>query len=233
MIYVCSDLHGHLSVYHKIKAMLNPEDEVYFLGDAGDRGPDSWETIKAIYNDPQFHYIKGNHEDMMVKACREYLIDSNMWDYQTYNLCLWNGGRETLEAWEWDPDRVEWFKKLNLLPTWERIEVCGRAYILCHAGFTPWIPEGESECEIPWDETLIWDRDHYLDDWVDGEMEDVIIVHGHTPIHHLAKDLRADWEDGPFWYADGHKVCIDSGGFFSDEFILLNLNTLESWILTS
>ena len=35
MVYVMSDLHGHYKIYEKVKAMLKPEDKVYFLGDAG------------------------------------------------------------------------------------------------------------------------------------------------------------------------------------------------------
>ena len=40
--FALSDIHGHYEIYEKVKAMLKPEDIVYFLGDAGDRGPDSW-----------------------------------------------------------------------------------------------------------------------------------------------------------------------------------------------
>ena len=35
--YVCSDLHGYLELYKKIKSFIKPEDTVFFLGDAGDR----------------------------------------------------------------------------------------------------------------------------------------------------------------------------------------------------
>jgi hypothetical protein len=38
-VYACGDLHGHLSIYNKIKAILNPEDKVYCVGDCVDRGP--------------------------------------------------------------------------------------------------------------------------------------------------------------------------------------------------
>ena len=36
--YVCSDLHGYLELYKKIKNFIKPEDTIFFLGDAGDRG---------------------------------------------------------------------------------------------------------------------------------------------------------------------------------------------------
>lgn len=40
-VYALSDLHGYLDLYKQIKEFLKPEDKVYFLGDAGDRGPQS------------------------------------------------------------------------------------------------------------------------------------------------------------------------------------------------
>ena len=117
-VYALGDLHGHYEIYEKVKAMLKPEDTVYFLGDAGDRGPESWKCIKAIYDDPQFIYIKGNHEDMLVKACEEYLADGQ-WEYHSWALCAHNGGRDTMDSWERDPDREAWVKRLRDLPTWD------------------------------------------------------------------------------------------------------------------
>lgn len=234
-VYALGDLHGHFEIYEKVKAMLKPEDKVYFVGDAGDRGPDSWRCIKAIYDDPQFVYIKGNHEDMLVKACEDYLADDFMWDYHSYSLSAMNGGRDTMEEWELDPDREAWVKKLAELPTWDSYESpTGEVFLLSHAGFTPWLYEKrKDECVIPPDRMLIWDREHYLEDWREGEMDgDVIIVHGHTPIHHLSEDLWIEWDSGAFWYCEKHKVCIDSGGFFSGEWILLNLDTKEDIVLT-
>lgn len=37
--YACSDLHGRLDLLKQIQDFLQPDDTVYFLGDAGDRGP--------------------------------------------------------------------------------------------------------------------------------------------------------------------------------------------------
>ena len=231
-VFACSDIHGHYEIYEKIKAMLKPDDCVYFLGDAGDRGPDSWKTIKAIYNDPQFIYIKGNHEDMLVKACKDYLEDDYMWDYSSYMLSYRNGGKQTMEDWEIDPDRVGWYQRLRDLPTWDTYCANGREIVLCHAGFTPWMAEGETSYELPCDEDLIWDREHYYSrTYLPMHMDDVLVVHGHTPIHHLASDIDEDWESGAFWYMNGHKCCIDSGGFFSGEFVLLNLDTLEDTVI--
>lgn len=38
--YACSDLHGRLDLLEQIQSFLKSDDRVYFLGDAGDRGPD-------------------------------------------------------------------------------------------------------------------------------------------------------------------------------------------------
>ena len=66
--YAISDLHGRMDLFRQVKEFLQPEDVVYVLGDCGDRGPAGWELIKTVYEDPQFIYLMGNHEDMLVNA---------------------------------------------------------------------------------------------------------------------------------------------------------------------
>ena len=234
--FALSDIHGHYEIYEKVKAMLKPEDKVYFLGDACDRAPkegDSWKCVKAIYHDPQFIYLLGNHEDMLVKACEDYL-EYGTWSYDSYLLSYRNGGKDTMDSWERDQERELWVKRLRDLPTWDTYEnKNGVVFVLCHAGLTPWLAEGTlDECVIPNDEALIWDREHYLEDYDIDQMDNVIVVGGHTPAHYMSADLNIDWESGAFWYCNGHKVCIDSGGFFSGEFVLLDLDTLEDIIFT-
>ena len=70
-IYACSDLHGRLDLLKQIQDFLQLDDTIYFLGDAGDRGPNPWETIKAVAQDKRFIYLKGNHEDMLVKTMED------------------------------------------------------------------------------------------------------------------------------------------------------------------
>lgn len=232
MTYVMSDLHGYIEIYKKVKKILNPEDKVYFLGDAGDRGPESWECIKTIMSDPQFIYLKGNHEDMLVEAATDYLEGDERWDHKSWSLSARNGGIRTLEAWEADPYRKQWLAKIKKLPTWDTYDTDDRTYVLSHAGFTPWKNDCEDVIELPTDEDMIWNRNHWLDDPQESEIDtDVVIVHGHTPIPYVAMDLNMEWEGGAFWYDGGRKVCIDSGGFFTHEWILLNLDTMEEYII--
>ena len=88
--YAISDLHGRMDLFRQVKEFLQPEDVVYVLGDCGDRGPAGWELIKTIYEDPQFIYLMGNHEDMLVDAMRG--------DKQ---LCFYNGGKDTFRSWKY------------------------------------------------------------------------------------------------------------------------------------
>ena len=92
-VYALSDLHGNLELLKAIQKFLNEDDKVYFLGDGGDRGPNPWETIKEIYKDKRFIYIKGNHEDMLVNALTDYL-DNGYMDYSFWMLTN-NGGSQT------------------------------------------------------------------------------------------------------------------------------------------
>ena len=59
-VYALSDLHGNEILFNKILNFLTPNDKVYFLGDAADRGKVGFGLIKQIYEDPRFIYVKGN-----------------------------------------------------------------------------------------------------------------------------------------------------------------------------
>ena len=115
-VYAVSDLHGCLDTYYKIKKLLKPEDKVYCLGDCGDRGPEPWATIKSVYQDPQFIYLKGNHEDMLTKASWESLYHSSS-KYQ--RLLAHNGGYDTLLGLLEEKEPLDWISKLEDLPTSE------------------------------------------------------------------------------------------------------------------
>ena len=90
-----------------------------------------------------------------------------------------------------------------------------------------------------YDKDLIWDRDHFLDEWPEDEMfQKAIIVHGHTPIPYLLDDIdpcgkMGDIEPGAFWYADGRKCCIDCGSVFTGICVLLNLDTWDEEVFMS
>lgn len=224
--WAISDIHGHLDVWKKVKNIIAPEDKVYVIGDLVDRGPQSWETFKVVYQDPQAIVMCGNHEDMLINACTDYFKNDESWQYESYHQSIRNGGYGTMSDWEMETCREGWLKTLKKLP----LILQYKNIVLTHAGYTPYIDEDDSKISR---EDLLWDREHYFDIWNSNwHRDDIIIVHGHTPNQHLAEDLRADWNGGAFRYFNNHKICIDSGGFFSGHWTLLNLDTLEDTIIT-
>lgn len=235
-VYAISDLHGCLNLYKQVKAFLKPEDKVYCLGDCGDRGPNSWETIKAVAADPQFIYLMGNHESILVAAMCSILdkpqVGDSIFYHNPESLLAMNGGAETLNSWIKEGQNPEWIDYLNSL---RRIDfyknTTGINIILNHAGFTPDSP--------PNDYDLVWSRSHFWAPWPKG-YDNVVVVHGHTPCEYLSKDLnmvhgpehRKDWApiDGAIWYADGHKIDIDMGSFNTGTTLLFDLDTFDEHI---
>ena len=237
-VYACSDLHGMLELYKQIKEFLQPEDKVYMLGDMGDRGTDCWETVKAILDNPQFKVIMGNHEDMLIKVMTAYYhfpVEERDRVLYTHDaqILSWNGGIPTYTGWtkENEGTRLKYYRRLKALPTHlEYKNKDGKIIFMSHAGFTPYV-----EDEFPTDEELIWDRNHYLYAWPHDALENAIALHGHTPIEYIVDDQHR-FSRGPYklpkyplayWYADGHKCCIDNGAFFTNCTVLLDLDTFE------
>ncbi len=218
--YAFADIHGRMDILKKIINKIKPEDVVYCLGDCGDRGPDSWECIKTVLTHPQIIYLKGNHEDMLVKAFRSAMEG----DQSDYHLLHYNGGATTFESLIAEERPDVWIDKIAKLPTVSAImNKSNKVVILSHAGCTP----GK---KIPSIEDILWDREHFSDPWPE-DFTDTIIVHGHTPISYLkeqgiVKPPKAGKGDNLF-YADGHKICIDTGAVQTGVAVLLDLDTFE------
>ena len=134
-VYALSDLHGFLSLYNKIKAFLKPDDVVFYLGDACDRGPNSWDTLVAISTDPQFIYLKGNHEDILVDLIEKKKAD--IVDTFAEQMAIYNGTYATFLEWE-EKGTYGWANFLRSLPFYEFYKNReGKSIYLSHAGFTP------------------------------------------------------------------------------------------------
>ena len=231
--YAVSDIHGMYDIYEQICNYIGPDDRVYFLGDAADRGPDGFKCIKAIYENPQWIYMKGNHEDLMVKGLKE-LQDEDNNDYYNFDLWMMNGGQSTYDAWCLDGCDYSWIEKLENLPL--HLEYSNEEYLfhLTHAGFTCGKEEQLEE------DKLLWNRRHFFDKWDEENHGDEICIHGHTPIFYLIEQLdRAYYRiDGhkhdylskaplAMCYCDGHKICIDNGVFFTKSMVMYDLDNMR------
>lgn len=216
--YACSDLHGRLDLYNAINDWLCKDDKVIFAGDAIDRGSHCLDTSLAILDNPQWIYLKGNHEDLMVKA------------YKTKDFSLWfyNGGNKTFYdiKEKWGNPTPFYLSEIKHLPTWYYYEnTRGDSVIVCHAGFTP--------DHMPSEYELLWDRNHFTDIWPSEDKFDhdigvnatnTFIVHGHTPVQSI---IDSDDDPKMMFYCGGHKVNIDLGSVWSGIAALVNLDTFD------
>ena len=223
-IYACSDLHGNGNLWNQIKDFLQPDDTLYYLGDAVDRGPDGWRILIEMLTDERVNFIVGNHEIMLA----DRII--NPYDYDIANLHHHNGGKPTWLSAENDPEAMQVAYRIYSLPKYAIYEnVNGLKIFMSHSGSTN-----------IWDEKeLIWDRHEYVRSKNDTEYDK--IIHGHTPIEYLVDDLREvaqffdiqhslpDWEGGAYWY-HGFRCDIDCLTAATHETVLLNLDTFEQKI---
>lgn len=158
MRYAISDIHGcSKTLRAALKDIdLQPDDELFLLGDYINRGPDSLGVLETIWNLQADGYrvncLRGNHEEMF--------IDAHAGNTDHYD---WSPGGDTAKR------AYDWFIGLphyHLTP----------GYILVHAGL-----DFRSPDPLASKDAMLWSRywQHLIDySWL-GER---IIVHGHTPI---------------------------------------------------
>jgi len=133
MHYVCSDIHGHGKLWHKLLAELNlqSDDVLYVLGDVIDRGRDSIEILQDIMARPNVVMFLGNHEHMMLSFLAQSGRYYDAWLYQG------NGGRLTHSAFEKLPEdeqnRIINFLYNSYIQIY--VEVQGERYALHHSAF--------------------------------------------------------------------------------------------------
>jgi serine/threonine protein phosphatase 1 len=184
MIYAVGDIHGCLKALKELMAKLplKDEDEVVFLGDYIDRGPDSKGVIDYLLENrkPTWHFLKGNHEQMLL----EWLGTSNPMAAANWLL---NGGNQTLQSYvpkeKLDEVRGEGAHILlktfiphthleflnSLLLTYDTPEA-----FFCHAGVNLDKPLNTQEAD-----DLLWIRRKFI---LDPRPTTKLIVYGHTPV---------------------------------------------------
>ena len=106
---VISDIHGEIELLERLLADVDYDsshDQLIFLGDYVDRGSDSKKVLdKVIELKSQGAFVlKGNHEDMMIKALTT--DDERSWKTWVNR----NGGSKTLESYGFTHKRVYWFR---------------------------------------------------------------------------------------------------------------------------
>lgn len=201
-VWVIGDVHGFSVTFENLVDMLqlSEKDRVVVLGDLIDRGPDSYNVIKAVQADSRIYSTKGNHEQMMVEG----FIPKGISHKLEANLWLRNGGIETVASYirafmnhsgEEDSAALEQEiiadkKWMNSLPA----HVILDKWRLVHAGYDPRTDlDEQGEAEHLWIRTPFHNSTTAID-------EQRCVVFGHTPTMLLFGD--SDDYYGKIWYSD-------------------------------
>lgn len=229
-VYACSDLHGNKYLWDAIKDFLAPDDILYYLGDATDRGPDGWAILKEMLNDKRVNYIIGNHDIMLADRIE---LPNN---YRIANLHNSNGGNPTWKHAQNDEEAKNIKLILDSLPYYAvYTNADGLKIYMSHSG----------SLNTDNQESLVWDRNEYFNRSKPEPYD--IVVHGHTTIPHLLEDLTEfnlfyseegdekydipEWEGGALWY-NNYRCDIDCCTVVTNHTVLLNLDTFDEEIFT-
>jgi serine/threonine protein phosphatase 1 len=167
MIYAIGDIHGCLDPLRRLLDEIRPaaDDQVVFLGDYIDRGPDSKGVIEHLLTlRGRYTFLMGNHERMFL----DFLQGKDR------TLFLYNGGTATLESYGGASTiPATHLAFLNrLLPYYETED-----YLFVHAGIRPGIPLDRQD---PQD--LLWIREEFYG--YPGRYPKAIVF-GHTPMREV------------------------------------------------
>ncbi len=200
MYYIIGDIHGCLNnlenLLNKIKNIIKEDDKIIFLGDYIDRGPSSYDVINLLIKTSKQYdsvFLKGNHEDMLLK----YL--SGMLDFQNY---FDNGGMATLRSYRTKqnspgvPKEHRLFYE-NLKQYYETEE-----FIAVHAGLNPNIDNIEEQS--PYE--MLWIRHQF---YRSSRKWEKTVIFGHTPCSILHGEDR-----NVFFNEKNNIIGIDTGACY-------------------
>lgn len=179
--WIIPDIHGCAKTVKTLLENLlriTKNDQVYFLGDYIDRGPDGKGVIDYLMqlqkDEYDVHFLKGNHEDLCVKAF-EADQKKKLFGIKHKEQKEWEavGAKETLKSFgvrhprEIPQKYIDWMNNCELYVELED-------YILVHAGMN-------FRAKDPFEDTwsMMWTRRFKVNyDATDGRK----IIHGHIPV---------------------------------------------------
>ncbi len=217
-VYAVSDLHGQYDLFMKglEKIGFSDNDELYFIGDAIDRGPDGIKILMELKKNKNMHLILGNHEFMMLNAvdpdgkkkCDG--PDADLWLY-------YNGGTKTFDQYEHlvfqtRQSLLLWLQRCYVIKT---LEVNGEKFCLTHSYYREDLENKmyhEMEYDDVWD--IVW-KSMYREDY-ETRGSDVYKDHnytfitGHVPVYRVLSRLGYKC-DRLKAFQKGNFIDIDGG----------------------
>ncbi|MGP4948268.1 MULTISPECIES: metallophosphoesterase family protein [Bacillus] len=229
-ILVISDIHGEIEKFEQLleEAQYDAKkDQLILLGDYVDRGPNARaviERVKELKEDGAL-VLKGNHEDMMIKALTT--DEERSWNHWVKR----NGGDKTLYSYGFVEEDIvvneEDFQKpiLQSHVLEEHVKfiqeldhyIETEKYIFVHAGVEPL--KRVSECE-PY--TLMWIRNEFHN----GYSGEKVVVFGHTE----TKTLHGS-ENCGVYFGSNRIIGIDGGAVYGGQLNCLELPSKKVYVV--
>jgi len=220
--WVIPDIHGcALTLKYLIETQIKPNknDEIYFVGDYIDRGPDSKGVIDFIMNMQENEYnvtcLMGNHEDYCIKAWEEDNKKKSFLGFNTKTKTKkeWEkfGGVQTMESFDTNrpkdiPEKyINWMRNLKYYALLDD-------YVIVHAGLN-------FNIDDPFEDkrAMIWARDFKVEPEKIGNRK---VIHGHVPVNHEFIHLAVNSKDYKF-------IDLDNGVYIQERPGYGNLFALE------
>ncbi len=213
--WVIPDSHGYTKTLRAlIEEQIRPSktDELYFLGDYIDRGPDSKGLVDYLIrlqdDGWNIRLLKGNHEEWCIQVYeQEFKLKRNFLGLRQRNAkkdeWLKFGGRETLKSFRVNDMRyfpkeyIDWMRKLEYFIELEK-------YVLVHAGFN-----FEADDIFADTEAMLWVREFTVKP---DKVKRKKVIHGHVPVSHEFIDFSIRKGTYPFIALD-NGVYVKKQGF--------------------
>ncbi|HEX7929161.1 MAG TPA: metallophosphoesterase family protein [bacterium] len=205
------DIHGCLASLRALVAKLPADQELIFLGDYVDRGPDSAGVIRylrQLATERPCRFLMGNHERLMLDA-----IDFD----DAIRGWVQNGANPTLHSYGEDFARWPQSAQRGAFLAKDRAWVEGLALyhedettIYAHAGIDVRIADMRLQDEM----TLLWIREKFFAHAAEWQGKEVIF--GHTPTLRMGLPAKRIFQSGKFYGIDtgavfgGYLTAIDS-----------------------
>lgn len=224
--YCFTDIHGKYDLWYQIKNYCDENDNIFFLGDAIDRGEYGITIMNELLMDKRVTYLKGNHEDMLSICVPEFIeghFENAVW-------WIYNGGKPTWEALQRcsDDSKMWYVRQINKMPeSLVYTNKKGQKIFLSHAGTSIEMSKEDLKSINKIDNPYIWDRKHFTRPWPqDNKYDDWFVVHGHTPVQILTKEIGVKLT-GICKYDNGHKIDLDLASADTNIIALFDLDEMK------
>lgn len=228
--FAIGDIHGQIDMLEDALARIHDDplagEEVVFVGDLVDRGPDSKAVIatliEGLAEGEPWKVLKGNHDDFLLRFLdapdAKKVLTASRLSYLDPRI----GGRKTLASYGVDVDERRDWNDIQLdariaIPAAHKsflralpLTYATEQHLFVHAGIRPGVPLAKQD---PTD--LMWIREPFLTSTVD---HGPLVVHGHTPV------------EAPTHY--GNRINTDVGAGYGHELMPIVLLERDAWALT-